>query len=750
MLAMEFLSQLWGGRYCPLIPVDPKGDNDLARGWLRATYPDLVYAMGVDHGHWAAVCEDVCQPRRYVRLTRAGVSQLRQRNLQGLVFAESVVQKVLMDNPSMEKSNVVLVETSATSPHAPLVAALFGLHKGYDTKRLANALKADVRRIGRGLRTADRFLLCRDMAAKLSWLDLASYGLDSHVWSSFGMYAPTVVVVRNVVRDLSLLWNVRMELEPQENNCLMPIAAEEMGDPSSLDALADWIRQSHVNANYCQIISLSVGTSELDGLARRLRPKLRGSSIEHVDVEDIADRLPRVVGAESQEIIQAQWNDDLLSLELPRPSLADFVRTGQSWIVDLMGEAGSFRSLNELDLPRRPSVAEILNAPFPPTLTPYRTRRIGWDPDAIGLRCDSKTGVVTFRPPASREIIEGVLQEASIQPEPDEKRSCYETAVEVLGGLLPAADALTGRPLRVLTALCRKGPLTVDEIKGHAELGKDPVKSEAWFERYADDYGEYGGHVVRQRFRAYWAGRRLSDEALASLLDRWAGDSVVRRVWRLPQCEACGHLYNVPHIDITAPVLCRGCGTRLRLPVRVPLAYELNPMICTALKEGIESVVLTGRFLHGLTRSGFMWLPGVKFAWDGKRGDIDIAAICDGRLVVAECKSLRDVGGRSRTWADVSSQLERLHAVARQCKADVLVLASRGHRFSTKIKNQAKQIVKEGLPVLLLSAEDLARGRRKWPVKGKVTGSMSMDDVAPQVRKRRRRRRRRGERKVVF
>jgi hypothetical protein len=64
MLALRFLSRLWGGRFCLFLAVEPDGNDHAACSRLSDFRPDLVYGLGIDHDAWRARVREACQSRR--------------------------------------------------------------------------------------------------------------------------------------------------------------------------------------------------------------------------------------------------------------------------------------------------------------------------------------------------------------------------------------------------------------------------------------------------------------------------------------------------------------------------------------------------------------------------------------------------------------------------------------------------------------------------------------------------------------
>src|SRR5439155_17604919 len=124
-----------------------------------------------------------------------------------------------------------------------------------------------------------------------------------------------------------------------------------------------------------------------------------------------------------------------------------------------------------------------------------------------------------------------------------------------------------------------------------------------------------------------------------------------------------------------------GCGSRLRLPPQVPIGYSLHQLVGHAIKEGIVPVVLAGRFLQRMTHDGYFWMPGIKFQWGDKSGDLDLLACCDGHIVVGECKTLNDTPTECGFWEAILEQFAGTIAVGKGSRAAFAVLAVMAERF---------------------------------------------------------------------
>ena len=59
---VRFLSQVWGGKYCPVLPVDPGRADPLTNFRLGTLRPDFVYGVSLNDKVWGPAVNKSCQP----------------------------------------------------------------------------------------------------------------------------------------------------------------------------------------------------------------------------------------------------------------------------------------------------------------------------------------------------------------------------------------------------------------------------------------------------------------------------------------------------------------------------------------------------------------------------------------------------------------------------------------------------------------------------------------------------------------
>src|SRR5687768_8088782 len=55
LTGMRFLSRIWGGRYCPIVPIRPDGDDSLSRRWLGQLHVDVLCGVELTRKQWSDV-----------------------------------------------------------------------------------------------------------------------------------------------------------------------------------------------------------------------------------------------------------------------------------------------------------------------------------------------------------------------------------------------------------------------------------------------------------------------------------------------------------------------------------------------------------------------------------------------------------------------------------------------------------------------------------------------------------------------
>ncbi|MGE0533446.1 MAG: hypothetical protein AB7O68_00625 [Pirellulales bacterium] len=760
LLAVRFLSQVWGGRFNPILPVSADRTDPLTEYRLQNNRPDFVFGLNLDDSVWKPFVHKACQSRQYVRLDRRIAENAREADHLDLIHADrAIIANVeRRTKPSAITRRVKMVSVDPSSELLPYYAAVFGLHP--------NNLKETYRDEQQGREIPSAVDLVNDHKDfvegwKQSWLDVGSFGLASHHVLSPPL-APTIVVVKDLIADLSLFWNLRLASDTSVPAWIIPVPEPTALSDELQSALAAWllafIQEDGNEPNYCVMTSVSVARESIEPIRRRLQATLRESSIQYVDYVPPRNRLPQVLAYDHATTWPVELRGARLTIVPPSPQTFSLAGSSESWFVDLLKDNKTGRAIRDMQLPESVVIPELLNAPCPPSIDHSIVPRFGDGVDAVSIRCTSNREVIHFQVPTSAEVLEEILRDRGYDMLPDEKRSSYLPTIKRFGGLQLAATAMSGQAGTVLEIL-RSGrlrssversrlddvqhqsillaqghALTPKQIKSIGKLGNGKLGDAHFLDRIEKLLAKESDRLKRvgmKRFRRY-AHRQVPDEmTLQALLEHWADKSVLRRKWELGPCPRCGRSSLMDRIELRNPQRCLHCGNHLRMKEFTNVGYSLEPSVRHSLNEGLGTVVLTGRFLRNMTDKGFFWLPGVKFNRADRKGDIDLLACCDGQLVFGECKKLTSTPDDATSWDTVTGQFLKLASIAIECGGAIVVLAALVDVYPDTVQQRIETELSGKIPFLLLNKADLEKGRRpaqtdkEWP-------SLILEDLLPE------------------
>jgi ribosomal protein S27E len=383
-------------------------------------------------------------------------------------------------------------------------------------------------------------------------------------------------------------------------------------------------------------------------------------------------------------------------------------------MVDLLKDEDTGRAPGENIPPSFHVTAhEVLNSPAPPSAGQSAIDPLRYSVDVVSLRAKKEKGLAKCHLPTGLELIGEHIRECGLRPVDDDKRPLYEAVVGLFGSLYEAAQSCR-EPFRTMLLAMKDRELLESQIREKARLGKTKrTPAEAPFIRNWYKKDPIRARLGEERFREHASICHPPADSPLNALDYWRDKGVVGQVFLTPKCPACRRQTWVGSIDLSAPVICRDCGRPIPIGGSVEVGYRLEPIVGAALDDGLVPVALTGEFLRNLTHQGFQWVPGFRFAKAGKEQDIDIVALCDGHLVMAECKELGSTKPSVKTWSKVGKQFEGLIETARDCSAEAVFLASLAWSYPPGIRELVKSANDEKMSVHLLTRADLDKGHRK-------------------------------------
>ncbi len=730
LLAFEFFSKLWGGRFANLLPVDPDKSDDLTAFRLNASRPEFIYGIGLNDDVWAEATRQICQPRGYGQLRPEFLKEIKQSHAKDHIPIDPALIHLFDSkaNTLRRKQHLRLVRSDGSSVWTAYCGAMFGTHHAnlrpqiYDEEVVFTA-NSTVGFVELAIEFVEKW--------QQSWLDVTGHELNPHFqWSHL---SPTIVLVDSLVSDLSLFWNLRTPTDTTYPAWIIPIPVEGSTDPDVLEKLKKWLLaflSYGDEPNYCMVTSQSVAEEKCITFAAAFQQALSGTPIEAVDYEPPANRISVVIPVEYETIWPVSIVGRKLSFQPPRPKALS-LSSSAAWIVDLAKDVKTGRAVEDVQLPSGSVVSELLNGPCPPSFGDSTIRRTADGSDCINIRCSGNNDVINIYLPTAEEVLGEILREHGLELVFDEKRSSYEPVINRFGGLHPAASAFSGQSGMVLKAI-KDTPTTLSELKGACKLGTGKLAGQSYMdgiEQMLKHETERMQRIARARFARHVRRRAPDDFKVTTVLEHWVAQSVVTRQWKIGPCGHCHQQYFVSHLNIQKRIVCVHCGHQISLPTEVSIGYSLHPAVRHAITDGIIPVALTGRFLRNLTDQGFFWLPGAKYKVGSERGDIDVLACCDGILVFCECKCLEHTE-KPEVWDQIVAQFLETAKVAQQCNGSLAVLAALVDAYPDSVKTSIDNELAGKIPYLLLNRADLEAGHRTKQ-QDTATRWMRLHDVLP-------------------
>jgi len=479
ILAFEFYSKIWGGRYGQILTVDPNASDPLTEYRHGNSRPEFIYGIGIDDDHWNTATRRACQPRTYGKLCVELVKKLKQHHFEDYYLVDHALIHLWQtrDQRKTHKQALRLVTPEIGSKLSAYCAAMFGIHH--------DKLREDLFEIESHFEgnAVELIELAKGFVKEWQqyWLDVTCHKLIPQFighYAIWGHSVPTVVLVANLVQDMSLFWNLRSASHTKHPSWFIPIPVDSgVTDPRIFDKLKDWLlafNQYGTHPNYCHITSQTVGEADCRQFAKQLRLALVGTTIENVDYEPSRNHIPVVVPYEYETIWPVELNGQKLTIIPPEPKAFEAQGTPHSWIIDLLKDMKTGRDLMELKVPSSPVVFELLNGLCPPNLEYRKIPRTGDGCESINLRCSGSNEVINVYLPPSKEILEEILREHGIEPIHDEKRSSYDPLIKRFGELSLAATDFSGQSGTILNSLVNDVK-TLEQIKSTCKLGGKDV-----------------------------------------------------------------------------------------------------------------------------------------------------------------------------------------------------------------------------------------------------------------------------------
>lgn len=495
---------------------------------------------------------------------------------------------------------------------------------------------------------------------------------------SYGSFVhqPSLIVTDGTIDDFFLFHAARASAWSLPGKPLLIVPVSEIEIGQNLVEIAEWLKH-RTQGNILDVASVSIGLEQLRNLRESIRQYLPDWQI-NLCCCNFEIWAPRVIHEERQRLISFRGQE--VSFEIPEIVLSDFLSGLTAWVTELRQSA--FKMFRRGFAPSMfPSLNYTLSGSTDPLhfhMSHGSNKRIARG--ELALRVGRRDEVMTFELPAEDKIFEGLFTDSGFDLNYDEKGRYYTGMVELAGGKLKTLDFLQNEGIRNVLARMKSGKgYTWSQILSKAKLGQDAEK------------------------RSY----------LQDLVFDLAHKRILLRGMSLC-CPNCDLTTWYDFNSLSERMVCQGCGMLFQMALdNEHFCYRLNELFARGIDQGALTVLLTALLLFKSTTIGFHWKAGCCITSDkhGLDVDFDIVAMCDGGLVVAECKDNleRDLKQEPER---IQEQLRVSVEAAGKVNADLFILAT----LNTEIPQVAIDIVTQAaaiapqMSVLFIKKTDLERG----------------------------------------
>ncbi|MCI0709871.1 MAG: hypothetical protein L0154_06880 [Chloroflexi bacterium] len=399
-----------------------------------------------------------------------------------------------------------------------------------------------------------------------------------------------------------------------------------LNEESDYQALATWC-DSNVGGNTFELISYSLPLKrlvEIRDIVKRFLPPLKSVwAIDIVRCNAIAD-VPDVVHSTTPQVVNV---NDVLSFEIPKPNYAKRLARNpfnyKRWICDINLSPGFGNK--QAFLPSMFEGLDLLLSGQPDRR--YLTGGIGSRRIArskLAITADFKHTLWRMKLPSHKEVIEMMCSNAGYATTSND--SLYYDGILKLLGQLRDANFLQNDDIRDLF------------------LNRDFIRGKAF--------------TLKQMFNRC---RVLHDQRpeFKKWIEVLAGKQIFLQGYNL-KCPICGLdiWYSLARVD--SHMECEGCRSTYQIPIALHFAYRLNHLFQDGQNQGVVTEILTLLLLENTAQHGFIWQANKKLSKGETDLEIDIIAMLDGYLVVAECKNSLLTERQNDDPDERSRQIEKL------------------------------------------------------------------------------------------
>lgn len=690
---LSYNCSIWGGRYNAFIPTD--GSSIRADWWRILTHHDPDYVIYVGE------VEDTLVKELYARIQPFWQYAWGDEWLKGFVEGNNrigaVPQSMLFTYYKAQRLALTSGESACRYPviaptrFSTLLELAFGLYPPETRyKELFHSVLAATELECNPNSLAEYLSLVTELNKYTTPLGLTGHRLHTS-FDFIGSQPPSLIVAtESRIEDICLYQMAQQSAWPFRGKPLLLVPDSEIQSPDDLCQLTQWL-QAQTRGNILDIASATLEMNRLRELRAAFRSHLPKWQINLCSCNfDLAS--PKVYYGERQRLMTI--DNGVHTVELPEMDLA---YDNSSYVVEIRKHGA-----------RQPGVSFSMFAGLnfvlagSPEGVVFHLMQGGGKRIARGelaIRVTPKDHVVGFRLPTMENLISSVFQDAGLSVIYDEKGKYYEGMLRLAGGEIGDLDFLR-RPdiLSLLYELMENRALTWNDMLALARPGG--------------------------RTRA----KTLLREAVFSLADK----QIFLRGFQL-RCPTCDFKTWYELGAMREQVVCQGCRAEFQPNIEhCTFAYRLNQLFVRGFEQGALCALLTLILLDNSSSSELYWKAGCKVRSTSEdiEAELDLVAMCDGGLVIAECKHNLEAS-LVRDFDNTLRQLRGNVQMAIRARADLFILSTLSNQIPQAVIEAVTSAAEASpqLQVLFLTHEELIRGYLQESTEGQQEREKQISEI---------------------
>lgn len=703
---IKYNTSLWGGKYNLFVPTD--GDFIRSDWWRQLFFhdPDIIFFAGRVAGSIIKELRERLQPIQIWQWAESVLEDIGQPNKVNPMYMDVILENIFAESG--------VVDPSESRIRYPVID---GIYKSY-LENISGSWHAEsnyqsfaennlgTEEIVLNPSNLQEYLEALDTLSKwMSPLQLTAHYLQSTFEGFFQTRSGYSLIISTGLLDDLFISHALHWSDMMQTTTIIPFDSLVSDEDFSL--LADWFG-GKVRGNTFNIISHNL---DLDALSR-IREKL----IEYLPAREspmgfngwvisihrcnIVATTPIVKHVQKRQIVDVL--DRRYSFEVLRPKFLETTRNKKyehkRWMCDIDISPG-YGNKNGFVPSIFPDLNFILSGHSDRTNiavwgSPIRIRR-----DKISLVSTMQNDLATIRIPTDKRVIETVCNNSDYEVTKGNS-AYYDGMINLLGGLKNAGFL--------------HNPNILGLFSNHDVINKEALTIIDMYQRLK----------VSQNDK--WD--------FQNWIQILASKEILLRGYNLI-CPVCG-LNSWYKLDrVHEHMICDGCRMEFQLPIRLEFAYRLNRLFLDRSNHGTVTVLLTLLVLYETAIDSLIWQADVnlsKMGIDDEKIEIDIIAMCDGYLIIAECKNSflpserpneneeqrqRRMEKTEEEIDKLKRQLEREIKVAIEMKVHLFLFATLEENIPSEIVEfiEAQDAMYDRLCVRLLPASELIDGKFQRP-----------------------------------